>query len=213
MEAPTGVQVDETPVIVRECPKFLGLLDMFYEARAGSPALLAELVEPGQVPEPYRGLLVHRNDMTPTLEEYCGERIGLRVLHRILTQQTLCRHVVLEGARSKRPLEYGAIRISLPALSEEARRRVIECRVPLGSILYAYGIAHRSCPGGFFKVQATPAMIRALELDGPCWLYGRCNCLSRETGPVIAEVVEILPQLTAPNKTGTVPLSPIDNPA
>jgi hypothetical protein len=193
MEATTGVHVDETPVIVRECPKFLGLLDMFYEARADSPALPAELVEPGEIPEPYRRLLVHRNDMTPTLEAYGGERIGLRVLHRIVNEATLCRHVVLEGARSKRPLEYGAIRISLPTLSEEARRRVIECRVPLGSILHTCGIAHRSCPGGFFKVQSTPAMIRALKLDGPRWLYGRCNCLSNEAGPVIAEVVEILP--------------------
>jgi chorismate-pyruvate lyase len=196
MEAPTGVELGATPVIVRECPKFLGLLDMFYEDRAEPLALRAELVDPDDVPQPYRRLLVHRNDMTPTLEEYCGERIVLRVLHRIAGRETLCRHVVLEGARSKRALEYGAIRISLPALGEEARRRVIECRVPLGRILREHGIAHRSCPGGFFKVQASPAMVRALRLDDACWLYGRCNCLSAEGGPVIAEVVEILPQFS-----------------
>ncbi len=195
MEAPIGVQDDEMPVIVRECPKFLSLLDMFYEARDEVLPAMAELVEPEHVPEPYHRLLVHQSDMTPTLEQYCGERINLRVLQRIVTEQALCRHVVLESARSKRPLEYGAIRIFLPALSEEARRRVIECRVPLGRILNTYGIAHRSCPGGFFKVQASPVMIRALKLDGPRWLYGRCNCLSGEAGPIIAEVLEILPPL------------------
>jgi hypothetical protein len=36
-------------------------------------------------------------------------------------------------------------------------------------------------------------MNRVLKLDGPRWLYGRCNCLSDASGRVLADVVEILP--------------------
>jgi hypothetical protein len=38
-------------------------------------------------------------------------------------------------------------------------------------------------------------MNEVLALDGPQWLYGRCNCLSNASGETIAEVIEILPIL------------------
>lgn len=90
-------------------------------------------------------------------------------------------------------MEYGAIRIALTALGEQARREVIECRIPLGRILTSHGVTHASCPGGFFQVQSNALMNRVLKLDGPRWLYGRCNCLSDASGRVLADVVEILP--------------------
>jgi hypothetical protein len=193
MDLPTTVPVRETLEIVGECPKFLHLLGAFYQEMAEAPPSVAELVDPRTIPEPCRRLLAHRHDMTPTLEEYYREKADLRVLARAVDGESLFRHVVLQGAESKRPFEYGAIRIALPALAGPARRQVIECRTPLGRILRTHGISHRSCPGGFFKIQANRLMVRALALDGPRWLYGRCNCLSGEAGRVIAEVVEILP--------------------
>lgn len=183
------------PLFVTTCPKFLSLLGSFYEALPESLPLNAELLDPGTIPEPYRGLLVHRSDMTSTLQRYHGEDVELRVLQKFSTGNLFCRHIVLEGTCSGRPVEYGAIRIRLDALNAPARRRVLECKIPLGGILKTCGIAHQSCPGGFFRVQSNELMNEVLELNGPQWLYGRCNCLSNASGETIAEVIEILPTL------------------
>jgi hypothetical protein len=185
-----------TSTIVRTCPKFLALLGAFYADRPEAPPTKAELIDPGQIPEPYRRLLVHKSDMTSTLEKHHGEPLDLLVLDRTVRDGFLFRHIVLFGRESEQPAEYGAIRIALAALGEEARREVIECRIPMGRILASHGVRYTSCPGGFFQVQSNALMIRVLKLDGPQGLYGRCNCLSDGSGRVIADVVEILPNLS-----------------
>ena len=58
-------------------------LDEFY-ARSGLPLPPLEQVDGETVPEPYKTLLVHRNDMTPTLEDFHGRSVHLRVLGRAL---------------------------------------------------------------------------------------------------------------------------------
>jgi chorismate-pyruvate lyase len=175
------------------CPRFLSLLARFYEGLPEPPPLDAMLVEPAEMPEPYRGLLVHENDMTPTLEAFHRERLKLRVIQRRLVGETFSRHIVLVGAKSGRPVEYGAIRIQLGALDEAARREVIECRTPLGRILESHGISHKCCPGAFFRIETNDLMSQALRAPVGRRLYGRCNCLSDGEGRTIAEVVEILP--------------------
>ena len=181
---------------VATCPKFLSLLGGFYEAADEPLPLDAVLIDPADMPEPYHELLVHRNDMTPTLERYHGERVELRVLqHRAIDNQFF-RHIVLEGSVSQRPLEYGAIRIALGSLEEPARRQVLECRTPLGRILGSLGIVHQACPGGFFKIRSNALIARVLQLAGRPWLFGRCNCLAGAAGETIAEVIEIMPILS-----------------
>ena len=182
-------------ILLRTCPRFLEVLGEFYLSFSEPLPLEAVMVEPGEVPEPYHALLVHQNDMTPTLAAYFGEKINLRVFERERLGDCFRRHIVLEGAQSGRPVEYGAIRIHLDALSETARRQVIECRTPLGAILNSQGVGHRSCPGGFFRIRSNPLIDRVLALDGPAGLYGRCNCLTNGIGQTIAEVVEILPTI------------------
>ncbi len=191
----TGLPINAA-VGIRTCPKFLALLAEFYETAPAVAPICAELVGPRELPEPYRGLLAHTNDMTPTLEQYHGEKVELRVLKRHVDESSLHRHILLVGARTKRPVEYGAIRIWLESLDEQTRQDVLACRTPLGRILLSRGVAHRSCPGGFFKIEPTPLMLRLLEIEEAPWLYGRCNCLSNHLGRTIAEVVEILPNVS-----------------
>ncbi len=175
------------------CPKLLALLGEFYPAVPGLAPVDARVVRPEQIPQPYRRLLVHASDMTSTLSAFHGEDVRLRVLERRLTGEELARHIVLEGGRSRRPVEYGAIRIHLDLLEGPARSEAIRCRTPLGAILNAHGVPYESCPGAFFQVRSTELIDRVFGLDGPRWLYGRCNCLADPSGRSIAEVVEILP--------------------
>lgn len=158
----------------------------------------AESLPGADMPLPYRDLLVHEQDMTSTLERFHGEPLGLRVLARQLRGEVLERRVVLVGKRSQRPVEVGAIRIYLAAFADLPRRAILDGLRPLGSILAHWAVPYLSRPQGFFRVQADAATAAALELaagGSEASLYGRRNELADPRGPLLAEVVEILPPL------------------
>ena len=175
------------------CDRFLALLKEFYEDLPEPPAIEVTFVPTESVPQPQHDLLVHFSDMTSTLTRYYGEPIKLKVLHRHQGPQWYRRHIVLETASSRRPVEYGAMRILLPLLSEAAKLEVLAARSPLGAILARHRLAYRHCPGGFFKIRSNRLIEQSLGLAAPQWLYGRCNCMSDSVGRVVAEVVEVLP--------------------
>ena len=182
-----NAQLAETPDLDLLYP-----LTEFYHSYDPIP-LAQEEVGGGRMPEPYRGLLVHDGDMTSTLETFHGEAIELRQLDRLRTACALLRKVVLVGRESGRPVEFGAIRIDLHAFEPEARWRILEGRLPLGTILARYGVAYTSSPRLFFRLESDARIDRKLELTEPATLYGRQNVLSDPGGRPLAEVVEILP--------------------
>jgi hypothetical protein len=69
-------------------------LDDFY-AQQGLVLPPIEAVEGRDVPEPYKSLLVHSDDMTPTLERFYGDKIHIRVLRRQQRDDFYFREVVL----------------------------------------------------------------------------------------------------------------------
>lgn len=167
-------------------------LDEFYQ-RAGLPLPPMIPVDGHEVPEPYRGLLVHSRDMTPTLESAYGRNIHLRVLDRTLAGNMLSREVVLVPDGGSAPVAFGVIRINLEHFSEPARALVLEGQEPLGAILRGHAIAHSSHPDPYFQVTADPLMRKALHLAEACILYGRRNVILDDAGRTLAQVVEILP--------------------
>jgi hypothetical protein len=181
------------PLAPTSCGPFLGLLRGFYEALPEPPDIEAALVAPESIPQPLRRLLVHAEDMTSTLSRHYGESIGLRVLDRRQDEHWYRRHIVLETAGSRRPVEYGAMRILLPLLSDAARRDVLAARTPLGAVLARHGLKHRHCPGGFFRIRSNRLIEQSLAMPEPAWLFGRCNCIDDGAGRTVAEVIEILP--------------------
>jgi len=180
-------------LFVKTCPTLLALLERFYEGMPGQGPTDAEMVPAEEMPLPYRRLLVHRRDMTSTLSEYHGEELRLRVIERTITGDWLARHVVLEGQRSRRPVEYGASRTNLGLLDEPARHQVLKGVVPLGGVLHHHGVEFGSCPDAFFSVPSNPLIERVFGMSRSQRLFGRCNCLTDARGRKIAEVIEILP--------------------
>jgi len=167
-------------------------LDEFY-VRAGLPLPPITAISGADVPEPYRGLLVHARDMTPTLESAYGGTIHLRVLDRSIACNVLSREVVLVPEGSTAPAAFGVIKINLEHFSEPARALVMECREPLGTILRRHAVTHSSQPELFFRAEADTLMCRALQLTEAHPLYGRRNVLRNSEGQTLAQVVEILP--------------------
>ncbi len=145
------------------------------------------------IPQPYRDLLVHDRDMTPTLEAFHGEPIQLRVMSRDARFGILFREVVLVTTESAKPVEFGAIRIRLDGFGASAQELIREGLLPLGTVLKRENVPHRSDPQRYLRVEPDQVVTRALELEARGPLYGRHNLISGEDGRVLAEMVEILP--------------------
>lgn len=190
-----GASVPETPRMESVTQLLYPLCEFYADAGRSLPEAVQVAGE--EVPEPYRRLLVHANDMTPTLEGFHGERIHLRPLERRLSGDTMRRQVVLTLDGTLKPVEYGAIAIHCQHFPEEARALIVESRCPLGTILANYRIEHLSRPQAFFHVTADDFMHEALGLAGHPVLYGRRNVLLTPDGRVLADVLEILPAMTA----------------
>ena len=82
-------------------------LDEFY-ARMGLTLPPLEQVDGEAVPQPYRQLLVHHNDMTPTLEKFHQHDIHLRLLGRRHRGDEYFREVVLLLDGTNQAVEFGA---------------------------------------------------------------------------------------------------------
>jgi len=169
-------------------------LDEFY-ARSGLPLPPLQQIEGEEMPEPYKTLLVHQNDMTPTLENYHGRSVHLRVLGREHRGNTYSRQVVLHLEGDEQPVEFGAIKIHLALFAPAAREQILREQWPLGHILKDHAIAHASQPQGFLRIASDPLINSVLGLTGAHVLYGRRNTLSDSAGRSLAEIVEILPAI------------------
>lgn len=170
-------------------------LDDFY-AEAGRALPDIQPIDGPEVPEPFRSLLVHDADMTPTLERFHGRAVHLEVLHRRQRDDSYYREVVLLLDGTEQAVEFGAIKIHLALFPPAARQAILGEREPLGHVLAQHGIRHTSRPKAFLKIQADDFICRALRLPAPAVLYGRRNTLFDPQHRPLAEIVEILPPAT-----------------
>jgi len=167
-------------------------LDDFY-AKMSLTLPPLEQVDGEAVPQPYRQLLVHHNDMTPTLEKFHQRDIHLRLLGRRHRGDEYFREVVLLLDGTDQAVEFGAIKINLDLFTPEARRQILKEQRPLGHIMQECGIKHRSRPKAFLRLASDKFINQALQLSGAHVLYGRRNTLFDPQERPLAEIVEILP--------------------
>jgi hypothetical protein len=170
---------------------FAGLLERFY-ARAGLKKPRFDRLKGQEVPEPYKKLLVHSSDMTPTLESFYDQSLSLTVLAREVENDHYYREVTLNLSSGGRPVEYGAIQIYLEHFPSRARERVLSEQCPLGKILEIEEIGHVSWPQAFFCVRADERMKEVLRMRKTCDLFGRRNVLLDGDRRLLAQVIEVL---------------------
>jgi chorismate-pyruvate lyase len=184
--------VSEQPPHLNSVLNPLYPLNEFYE-RAGAPLPSVVEVEGYKVPEPYRSLLVHDRDMTPTLAETYQRTMELRILTRVPCGNVLAREIVLEIEGDGRRVVYAGIKIYLDHFPPEARRLILDGGLPFGAILKGQGIVHFSRPEAFIRVDSDEVINHALGLDGHSVLYGRRSALWNSPQIPLAHVLEILP--------------------
>ena len=166
-------------------------LSEFYK-RSGTEMPEVEIIDGDAIPEPYKRLLVHNDDMTSVLQNFHKQSIHLRLIEYFEEQNRVLRKVALLGEDEK-PVESGAIEINLLLFPENAKRDILDSRLPLGAILRKYEVPYSSRPECFFKIQSDAFIGQALNLSESHLLYGRINHLVDSSGESLARVVEILP--------------------
>ena len=169
--------------------------DLLREAfsRHGLKAPELERVDVAEIPEPYRGLLVHDADMTSTLKRYHGDSLVLNRLHLERGTNVLDREVVLCKASSGKPVEYGVIRIMLAPFENQAQEVIMAGEKPLGQILDDFDVAYVSRPSEYFRVPSVAYLDKQLADSDVASRYGRINTLTKPCGELLAKVLEILP--------------------
>lgn len=172
-------------------PGLASPLDVFY-ARAGIPAPAVRVIPASRVPAPYRALLVHERDMTPTLEAHHGGPVALRALSTLREGVSYFRRVLLVRRSSGCPVVMAAVRLDITAFSRSVRDRILGNRVPLGRVLRDGGVDYRSRPTAFLAVRPNPEMLGVFWMKAPRTLYGRQTEITLKDRSV-GEIVEILP--------------------
>ncbi len=171
------------------------LSEFYFRAKLSLPRI--EIIPGDAVPEPFRKLLVHQKDMTPTLEEFHKSRIHLEILSSDPRGGYYFREVVLRLDHDEAPVEFGANKIHLGAFPEEAQELILLEQVPLGRILKDCAVRHQTVAKHFLRVEPDEFMARALELEQAIPLYGRKAVISDLQGRPLSEIVEILPPVRA----------------
>ncbi len=167
-------------------------LDEFY-ARAGLVLPRIEVIPGEEVPEPFRTLLVHKNDMTPTLEGFHGADIHLEILRSEPRDDFYYREVVLRLNGTNRPVEFGANKISLNLFPPTVRQLIRQEYLPLGRLLKEYTVPHNTQAKAFLRLEADEFIQRAFGLKQAHTLYGRRATIADPQQRPLSEIVEILP--------------------
>jgi hypothetical protein len=147
------------------------------------------------MPQPYRALLAHENDMTQTLQTYHGEETVLKVHQSKHDGTDYLREVSLVLAPSGSAVEYGAICLHLAPFSDTMREAILDNTRPLGALIASQQLKVTHNPGPYFSVQPDARILDLLSLKQASTLYGRCNTIRLSDDTPIAQVVEILPLL------------------
>jgi len=158
-----------------------------------------EIIPGDAVPEPFKSLLVHHNDMTPTLESFHKSEIHLEIVSRERRGDFYFREVVLRLNQSDSPVEFGANKLYLGRFPEEAQDLILQEYVPLGRILKDCHVPHRTEAKAFLRVQSDGLIGEKFELTQPAVLYGRKAVISDLQGRPLSEIVEILPSVNRPS--------------
>ena len=149
-------------------------------------------VLPNKIPEPYRSLLVHNDDMTLTLERHFGDRIVLRPLSTFSRSGWYFRRVLLVQEYSGRPVEMGAIRIKLEVFDQRMRAKILKNKIPLGRILRDKRFAYINRVKAFLAITPNLEMMGLFWMREPKILYGRRTEILQRNKK-IGDIVEILP--------------------
>ena len=159
----------------------------------GADAALDYEIVPGEdVPEPYRGLLVHEHHMTVTVESYHGSPVNVWVLERHYDGSYYARKILLALQSTDKVVQFGIVRMNLDMTSPAVREAILAARTPVGRVLIQHNVLRRIEPVAFLKIRPTAEQLawfgNGVEAEE---LYGRLAIIHFEGKPAV-ELLEIV---------------------
>ena len=142
---------------VLSSPDYDKLNDLFPDPDGVSRAVP---VAGDDVPEPYRGLLVHTHHMTVTVERFYGSAVDVRVLNSHRSGNEYARKILLTLKNDpRRVVQFGLVRINLGVCPEPVRHAIVEGKTPLGRVLIQHDMLRRIEPVAFLRVALSAEML------------------------------------------------------
>ena len=148
-------------------------------------------VAPGDVPPPFRALLVHNDHMTAVLEAHYGRPVALHLLGRREQPHDYSRKITLTPEGRSSVVEYGVVHLNLrhmpPGVAEEIRAG----RHPLGDILIRHNVHRRVEPKFYLRFSRSGGHLKWFGAHEPGDVYGRVGTIYCDGEPAI-ELLEIV---------------------
>jgi chorismate-pyruvate lyase len=150
-----------------------------------------EFVPPDEVPQPYRGLLVHEHHMTVTVEAHHGGPVDVRILARRRVCHSYSRKILLALQGTGRVVQFGIVRIDLRQVGPAVREAIVAGQTPIGRILIQHDVLRRIEPAAFLRIDAGPKQMEWFGLSEPRPLYGRLALIHCDNRPAL-ELLEVV---------------------
>jgi chorismate-pyruvate lyase len=148
-------------------------------------------VSPEEMPDPYRGLLVHEHHMTVTVEAYHSGPVDVRILHRRQEGDVYARKILLVHRATGKVVQSGVVRIDLGMCSPAVREAILAGQTPLGRILIEHDVLRRIEPTAFLRITPGPAPMTWFKMTKPDPLYGRLAIIHCDGRPAV-ELLEVV---------------------
>jgi hypothetical protein len=171
------VRVEDMVAIFGDCPFRMENIDV---------------LPPDDVPEPYARLLVHREHMTVTLEDYHHRPVDLVVLARRTDGQDYSRQLLLTAGPGGPVVMAGVMRFSMRHCGDQVRAQVLEENTPLGRILISHCQLRSIRTHSFFRIRLTDEVRQIFGCNQEASLtYGRAAAIVCGYEPTV-ELLEIV---------------------
>jgi chorismate-pyruvate lyase len=150
-----------------------------------------EMIPGEEMPEPYKGLLVHEHHMTVTVEAYHGGPVDVRILARRQDDDVYARKILLVHQATGQIVQFGIVRIDLSKTSAAVRDAILAGDTPVGRILIEHDVLRRIEPTAFLRITPRPVQMARFGMTEPRPLYGRLAIIRLEGKPAV-ELLEVV---------------------
>lgn len=171
--------------------KVLTLEDLFALFPGADDRPDYELIAGDDMPQPYRGLLVHEHHMTVTVEAHHGGPVDVRVLSHRQDDDLYARKILLVHQATGKVVQFGIVRIDLTKTSPAVRDAILARDTPVGRILIQHDVLRRIEPTAFLKITPGPAQMAWFGLQEPAPFYGRLAIIHFDGLPAV-ELLEVV---------------------
>jgi len=170
-------------------PDLQALVQLFFD----DASQLGEFreIQPEALPDPYRHLLAHTSHMTVTMEQHHGCDMELRVLACQSDHRHYSRKIVLSRHNDGKIVQFGIVRLSRHAVTDDIFREIQTETRPLGRILVEHQVLRNVKLMTTWEIDPGPQLREAFENPQLPVCYGRTALIYTYGIPAV-ELLEIV---------------------